>query len=102
MTDPAVPPGEPVAGDLVQVDAVVPSAEANRAQGRLAIARTGVQTGVPGAVIVVAGWAAQLAHIDLDPGPGTDFPATVAAALGVLLTVAMALAMNRGRLRGEG
>lgn len=100
MTD--VPAGEPIAGEAVQVDAVVPSADANKAQGRLAIARTGVQTGVPGALIVVAGWAAQLAHVDLDPGPGTDFPATVAAALGVLLTVASAYFMNRGKLRGEG
>lgn len=106
MTDttaqPGDPAGEPIAGEAVTDAAVVPSAETNRAQGRLAIARTGVQTGVPGALIVVAGWAAQLAHIDLDPGPGTDFPATVAAALGVLLTVALAVAMNRGKLRGEG
>lgn len=86
----------------VQVDAIVPSAESNKAQGRLAVARTGVQAGVPGAVIVVVGWACQLAHIDLDPGAGTDFPANVTTALGVLLTVALAVAMNRGKLRGEG
>lgn len=106
MTDTATqagdPPGEPIAGEAIQVDAIVPSAETNKAQGRLAIARTGIQSGVPGALLVVAGWQCQMHHVDLDPGPGTDFPATVSAALVVLLTVALAVAMNRGKLRGEG
>jgi hypothetical protein len=99
---PGDPPGEPVAGNVVQVDAVVPSAEANKAQGRSAIARTGIQAGVPAALLVVVGWQCQLHHVDLDPGAGTDFPSNVSAALALLLTVAAAYWMNRGRLRGEG
>jgi hypothetical protein len=105
VTDPLIPgdpPGEPVAGAAVQIDAVVPSAEANKAQGRLAIARTSVQTSLPGAAVVIGTWAFALAHIDLDPGPGTDLPAVVAGAFVTVGTIAGAWLMNRGRLRGEG
>jgi hypothetical protein len=99
---PGDPPGEPVAGNIVQVDAVVPSAEANKAQGRLNIARTVTQTGSPGALLVIFTWAFALAHIDLDPGPGTDLPAVVGGAFVVVGTGLAAYLMNRGRLRGEG
>jgi hypothetical protein len=99
---PGNPPGEPVAGAVVQLDGVVPSAESNKAQGRLAIARTAVQTTLPGAIIVIASWAAALGHIDLDPGPGSDLPAIVSTAFQTVGTVVGAWLMNRGRLRGEG
>lgn len=105
MTDIQMPPdpsGEPVAGEVVQVDAVVPSAEANKAQGRLAIARTSVQTSLPGALVVIATWGFALSHVDLDPGAGTDLPAVVAAAFVTVGTIAGAWLMNRGKLRGEG
>lgn len=100
--EPGAPPGEAVAGERVTVDAVIPSAEANKAQGRLNIARTGVQTSLPGALVVVGTWAFLLAGVDLDPGPGTDMPATVAAAFTSIGTILGAYLMNRGRLRGEG
>lgn len=100
MTD--IVPGEAIPGEPIELDAIVPTPEANKAQGRLAIARTGIQGAVPGALLVVVGWQCQLHDVDLDPGAGTDFPATVSAALVVLLTVAMAYLMNRGKLRGEG
>jgi hypothetical protein len=100
--EPGDPPGEPVAGNIVQVDAVVPSAEANKAQGRLAIARTITQGGIPTAVLIILTWAGAMAKLDLDPGPGTDLPAPVGGAfVFVGLTIAVYL-MNRGRLRGEG
>lgn len=100
--EPGTPPGEPVAGAVVTVDAVVPSAEANKAQGRLNIARTVTQGGLPTALLVLVTWAAGMSKLDLDPGPGTDLPATVAGAfVFVGLTVAAWL-MNRGKLRGEG
>jgi hypothetical protein len=101
-TPPAASPGEPIAGEAVTVDAVVPSVEANKAQGRLAIARTGLQTTAPGALVAIASWLLALAHVDLDPGAGTDLPATVAGAFVTVGTLAFAYAMNRGRLRGEG
>lgn len=106
MTDAALepgnPPGEPIAGEATTIDAVIPSAEANKAQGRLAIARTGVQTSLPGALVVIFTWALLLGGVDLDPGPGTDMPATVAAAFVSVGTVIAAWLMNRGKLRGEG
>lgn len=84
------------------MDAVVPSAESNKAQGRLAIARTSVQSTLPGALVVIATWWCALAKIDLDPGAGTDMPATVTAAFVTVGTIALAYLMNRGKLRGEG
>lgn len=99
---PGEPPGEPVAGERVTMDAVVPSAESNKAQGRLAIARTVTQTSVPGALLVIFTWAFALGHIDLDPGPGTDLPAVVGGAFVVVGTSLAAYLMNRGKLRGEG
>lgn len=94
--------GEPVVGEPVTVDAVVATAAENKAQGRLAIARTSVQTSLPGAMVVLATWGFALAHVDLDPGPGTDLPAVVAGAFVTVGTILGAYLMNRGRLRGEG
>lgn len=67
----------------------------DRADAHARIGRTAIQAGGPGAVIVVANWAATLAGLDLDPGAGRDLPANVVAAVGVLLTIAAAWAMNR-------
>jgi hypothetical protein len=52
--------------------------------------------------VVIGTWAFAHAHIDLDPGPGTDHPALVAGAFVTVGTIAGAWLMNRGRLRGEG
>lgn len=105
MTDVPLDPettGEPIVGEAVTTTAIVPSAESNKAQGRLNIARTGVQTSLPGALVVVGTWAFLLAGVDLDPGAGTDMPATVAAAFTSIGTILGAYLMNRGKLRGEG
>ena len=96
------PPGEPIAGELVTIDAVVPSAEANKADGRNRIGNTAVQVGVPTALVTIGSWIAQLAGLDLDPGAGVDMPTIVAGSWIAVLTFAMAWAMNRGKLRGEG
>ena len=79
-------PDEPTPGQLEQLGDLDRS-------GR--IGRTTVQVGTPSAVIVIATWAARLAGLDLDPGPGTDMPAVVAAAWVAIASVALALAMNR-------
>lgn len=77
------------------------SPQANKAAGRLAIARTATQSTVPGAIILIGSWLCALLHIDLDPGAGTDLPATVSAAFAIVGTTVAAWVMNRGRLRGE-
>lgn len=59
------------------------------------VARTTVQVGVPGALVIVGTWVASLAHLDLDPGAGRDIPANVTAALIVLITAVLAAGMNR-------
>lgn len=99
------PEGElpnPVTGEAVAPPAaVVPSAAAQRADAKGRVGNTITQVGVPSAVVTLLTWAAQLGHVDLDPGPGTDMPTVVTAALVVLLTWAMARWMNREGLSAE-
>lgn len=90
-----------VAGEAVTVDAIIPSAAQNKAAGKTAIARTGVQSALPGALIVIVGWWMALHHVDLDPGPGTDMPSVVTTAFTIVGTMLMSYLMNRGRLRGD-
>jgi hypothetical protein len=59
------------------------------------IGRTAVQVTVPAAIVGIGSWAARLAGIDLDPGAGVDLPPEVVTSFVTVLTVAMALAMNR-------
>lgn len=87
---------EPVSGELVELPdaAVIPSdaevaATADRARGR-----TAVQVGVPAAIVGIGSWIARLAHVDLDPGAGTDLPADVAGYFVAVLTVVLAFRMN--------
>lgn len=61
------------------------------------IGRTVLQVGIPASLIGVLSWAASLAHIDLDPGPGTDLPAQVTNYLVALGTALGAYVMNRRR-----
>lgn len=89
----------PVVGEVVNVDAIQPSPAQQRDDARGRVGNTAVQAGTPGALLIVAGWAAALADIDLAPGAGTDLPANVAAAIASLLTVAMAWFMNRRGLK---
>lgn len=100
-TSPADPSAEaaPVAGELVELQAIQPSDAQQRSDARGRIGNTAVQTGIPGAVIVIGTWVCALGHIDLDPGPGTDMPAAVVGAFGALLTVLIAWKMNRTGLR---
>lgn len=98
-TDDTSEMGSPITGEVVQLDAVRPSAEEQKADARGRIGNTAVQSGIPGALIVIASWVAALAHWDLDPGAGADIPATVVAALTTVLTVGIAVAMNRSALR---
>ncbi|MCU1488307.1 MAG: hypothetical protein JWN67_5053 [Actinomycetia bacterium] len=97
------PAGElagPITGEAVgQLDAIVPSAAEQRSDAKGRVGNTVTQVGVPGAVVTIGTWAAQLGHVDLDPGPGTDLPTIVAAAFMVLLTWGMARWMNREGLR---
>lgn len=59
------------------------------------VGRTSLQVGIPGAIVVIGTWAARLAGLDLDPGPGVDMPADVVAAWVVVVTIAAAWRMNR-------
>lgn len=99
MTD-AGPDAAPVAGQLIQVDAVVPSPEQRKADARGRIGNTAVQASVPAALIIVGSWIASFWHLDLDPiGTGRDLPGVVAGAIGSLLTVLIAWRMNKPNLR---
>lgn len=100
---PGDPPGEPIPGEAIRLDAVVPSAEANKADGKNRIGNTTVQVGLPSAIVTIGVYFTGFAHLDLDPlGPGRDMPTTVTAAFIFVVTVLVAYGMNRGKLRGEG
>lgn len=91
----ADPEQPPVPGAMVTLDAIQPSAAAVRADAKGRVGNTVTQVGVPAFVVTIASWGAQLAELDLDPGPGTDMPTIVTAAWVGLLTWAMARWMNR-------
>lgn len=101
---PGQPPGEPIAGERIVVDAVIPSAEANKADGKSRLGNTAIQTVLPGAALTVVSYVLIAhVHIDLDPaGAGTDLPMNVTNAVKDILTIAVAYWMNRGKLRGQG
>jgi hypothetical protein len=86
--------GEPVEPPAA---AVVPSLAEQNATADRARGRTAVQVGVPAALVGIGSWAARLAGIDLDPGPGVDLPADVAGYFVAVVTVGLAFAMNRKR-----
>ena len=86
--------GEPVAPPVA---AVVPTVTEQNAAADRARGRTAVQVGIPAALVGIGSWAARLAHLDLDPGPGMDLPADVAGYFVAVLTVLLAFRMNRKR-----
>lgn len=59
--------------------------------------RTAAQVGPPSAFVVIGTWAARLAGLDLDPGPGVDMPADVVAAWISAVALIAAWWMNRPR-----
>ncbi len=59
------------------------------------VGRTGIQVGIPSAVVVIGSWVAGLAQVDLDPGPGRDIPANVVVAFIAIFTGLGAWLMNR-------
>lgn len=59
------------------------------------IGRTAVQVGIPAAIVTIGVWAARLAGVDLDPGPGTDLPPDVVAAFVAVVGTGIAWRMNR-------
>lgn len=71
------------------------TAEQIKQDGQNRVARTGVQSGVAGAAIVVGLWIAHQA------GWRGDMPAEVVAASTFLLTTAGSWASNRSRLNGK-
>lgn len=94
MTDPN-PDAVPVAGEVVSLEAVVPSADQQAADRQNRIGKTTVQVGTPTALVTIGTWLARLYDVDLDPGAGVDLPAEVAAAFVGVLTVVLAFRMNR-------
>lgn len=82
-------------GELIEMQAVQPSAAQRKADAKGRVGNTVTQVGVPAFLVTIATWAAQLARLDLDPGAGTDMPTIVTAAWVGLLTWAMARFMNR-------
>jgi hypothetical protein len=87
--------GEPDFEGTTLESASVFTPEVMRQDGQNRIARTGVQSGVAGALIVVGLWVAHQA------GWRGDMPPEVVAASGFLLTTLGAWFTNRSRLRGE-
>lgn len=87
----------PVSGDVIepQPTVVAPTAAQQKATSKERVGNTTVQVTIPTALMTVLTWFAQLHHVDLDPGPGTDMPMIVTGAFIVLLTWAMARWMNR-------
>lgn len=87
-----------VTGEVVTVDAVIPSPAEQNAQADRARGRTYLQVGIPGALVVIGEWVARLANWDLDPSAdGTGLPADVSAAIIVIVTALLAVRMNPKR-----
>jgi hypothetical protein len=99
MTDPLDaepnPDAAPVAGEVVSLDAVVPSADQMAADRSNRVGRTSLQVGIPAAIVGIGSWLARLKHVDLDPGAGVDLPADVAGYFVALATFILAYRMNR-------
>lgn len=89
----------PIVGEVVELEAVQPSAEERSADARGRIGNTAQQAIIPTATVTIGTWLLALMHVDLDPGAGTDMPAVVASAFTSALTLALALVMNRPALR---
>lgn len=64
------------------------------------VGRTVVQVGIPVAIVGIFTWAAGLAGLDLDKGPGTDMPAEVVGYWVGVVTGLIAWWMNRRRPAG--
>lgn len=93
MTAPVGPGARPLrAPGHDDADELAELAELGRTR---AIARTGLQVGIPAALVGIGSWLARLHGIDLDPEDGVDLPADVAGYLVAVLTGALAWAMNR-------
>lgn len=88
----------PIPGEVVELTAVQPSAETMREEARGRIGNTALQSTIPTGIVVIGTWLLALFAVDLDPGPGTDMPAVVAAAFSNLITVLIAWRMNRKAL----
>lgn len=89
------PDAAPVMGEAVLMEGIIPSVEAQAADRQNRIGKTTVQVGTPTALVTIGTWLARLFDFDLDPGPGVDLPAEVAAAFVGVLTVVLAFRMNR-------
>lgn len=79
----------------------MPSATEVRADAKGRVGNTVTQVGVPAFVVTIGTWAMALAHVDLDPGAGTDMPTVVTGAFVGLGTWAMARWMNREGLNAS-
>lgn len=60
-----------------------------------AIARTGLQVGIPAALVGIGSWLARLKGVDLDPEDGVDLPADVAGYFVAVLAWLACWGMNR-------
>lgn len=87
-----------VTGELIELAAVQPSAEEQRADARGRIGNTALQSTIPTALVSIGSWLLALSDVDLDPGAGTDMPAVIASAFTTILTVVLAWFMNRKAL----
>lgn len=76
--------------------------EETKQDGQSRIARTTGQVGLPGALLTILAWQLRLHDVDLNPDPElVDMPTEVAGAVIVVLTIALSVLMNLGRLRGN-
>lgn len=93
--------GAPIAGEVVELTAVQPSAEEQKADAKGRIGNTGIQAGLPFSIMVIVGWIlVDMAKIDLNgDAPGREMPNEVVAAFVAVFTVVVAWYMNREALR---
>lgn len=99
MSDtPVVEPGTgtPISGELVELPAaaVIPSVAEENSAAERARGRTSVQVGIPAALVGFGSYLFRMAHVDLDPGAGSDLPADVSGYLVALLAYVLVVRMN--------
>jgi hypothetical protein len=98
LAQPDVPgDGQPIAGELVTLDAIQPSAEQLEQDRANRKSRTGQQAFAAGAVVTIVAWLLRLNGVDLNPlADSEEIPTEVTAAWTALMTYAAAVWMNRG------
>lgn len=85
----------PVTGEIVSVDAVIPTEGEQNAAADRARGRTTIQVGVPTAIVNILVWGARLKGWDLNPLPDSaDIPPDVATNIAAVMAIVACVRMN--------